>query len=108
MTLVNSSNKIINLGTDPILPGETRPVNKATAELPSIKALVEHNLVQIIADAKTSLDGKEVDTSAETRTSAKPFDDEKPATPAESKTTGDDAISDPSLTDKKAPQNKKK
>lgn len=54
MTLVNISNKIINLGSDPILPNETRPITKATAELPSIKAFVERRLVQIVDEGRAT------------------------------------------------------
>lgn len=58
MTLVNISNKIINLGTDPILPSETRPISKAIAELPAIKMFVEQQLVQIVDEGKTASSSK--------------------------------------------------
>lgn len=64
MTLVNISNKIINLGSDPILPDEKRNITKATAELPSIKALVDMNLLKIDDDSNEKVSADKAEASA--------------------------------------------
>lgn len=60
MTLVNISNKIINVGTTPVLPSEALVITKATAEFPAIKAFVEQHLIQIIDDAKAPASEKKI------------------------------------------------
>lgn len=107
MTLVNISNKIINLGSDPILPNETRPITKATAELPAIKAFAEKQLLQIIDDGKSSASASTNKKNAKSTPSAA----ENPAsTPASLEGTGDnpEKVSVPSADDKKTVQTKKK
>lgn len=105
MTLVNISNKIINLGSDPILPSETRPITKATAELPSIKAFVEQHLLQIVDEGKTAAPEKKASVKEEAPAST-------PTTPAAPSANvpvgGDDVKNAPAEDDKKASTTKKK
>lgn len=65
MTLVNISNKIINVGTTPVLPSESLPITKAIAEYPAIKAFVEQSLIKIVDDGKPSASEKKTKAEAE-------------------------------------------
>lgn len=105
MTLVNISNKIINLGTDPVLPGETRPITKATAELPSIRAFVERKFVQIVDEGKTAASEKKSANKEDVPPVSTPAN---PEDPAANGITGDDSEKATAADDKKTSQTKKK
>lgn len=94
MTLINISNKIINLGSDPILPDETRTITKDIARLPAIQAFADMRLVQIIDDGKAEAPAAEPAT---------------PAASAANEPVGSGSEKDnPVADDKKASQSKKK
>lgn len=107
MTLINISDKIINIGSDPVLPSETRSVNKAIAELPSVKAFIEKRLLQIVDEGKAKpLENKAADNGVATSTTA-------PTASAATATTGSTASGASgngvsAEDDKKASQTKKK
>lgn len=53
MKLVNVGEKIINIGTTVLMPGETMPANKSICELPAIKAFIAAGLL-ISDDSETA------------------------------------------------------
>ncbi len=107
MTLINTSNKVINIGTDPILPDETRSITKALAETPSIKALAEMKLIHIVDDGKNSASEKKNNAKAEAP-SATPQGSAPVSEPKVPEVVGNPENGAPVADDKKASQTKKK
>lgn len=62
MKLVNVSEKIINIGTTVLMPGETMAANESICELPAIKAFIASGL--LIADDSETAFQKAVEEAA--------------------------------------------
>ncbi len=66
MTIKNTSQKVINIGTTILMPDKTMEASKAITEAPSIKAMVERGQLAII-DEKG---GKDADKAAQEKAEA--------------------------------------
>lgn len=77
MTIKNTSQKVINIGTTILMPDKTMEASKALTETPSIKAMVERGQLAII-DEKG---GKDADKAAQEKAEA----EERARTEAEAK-----------------------
>lgn len=66
MTIKNTSQKVINIGTTILMPDKTMEASKALTEAPSIKAMVERGQLAII-DEKG---GKDADKAAQEKAEA--------------------------------------
>lgn len=62
MKLVNDGEKIINIGTTVLMPGETMAANESICELPAIKAFIASGL--LIADDSETAFQKAVEEAA--------------------------------------------
>lgn len=85
MKILNTGSKVVNIGTTVLLPGKDMTCNKAIAEAPSIKALVEKGFLTVIDEPKQSARGTR---GAAPKAPAAPAETATPApTPNEGKDT---------------------
>lgn len=54
MIVKNNTQKVINIGTTPLMPDETMEVSQAVASAPSIKAMAEKGQLSLIDPKKAS------------------------------------------------------
>ena len=92
MTIKNTSQKVINIGTTILMPDKTMEASKAITEAPSIKAMVERGQLAII-DEKG---GKDADKAAQEKAEA----EERARAEAEAKAAAEGASEEPGGDDK--------
>jgi len=79
MTIKNAGTKIVNIGTEVLLPDATIDLKKEIVKAPSIKALIKKGVLVVVDEGKNRKDAAKAKAEAEAKAAAEAAAKEKAA-----------------------------